>query len=226
MEALRAVFAKLGFEIDTKKVDDATKRFNDLIKRVGVTAVAMASVRTAASFMNEQIQKGSEIKVLADQFAMTTDEVQKYKFAAEQVGLTTHQMVTAFKILANHMGASTTMTGMAHSIKQFGQYGISVKDSEGKMKGMPQMLGDIAEKMQTFGNAAQRVRFANEMMGEMGFRLIPLLMQGREGVTALFKDFDKLHLAMSEKFVNAAMITGQKLKMLKQAFQVWKSEMA
>lgn len=42
----------------------------------------------------------------------------------------------------------------------------------------------------------------------------------------MFKDFDKLNLTMSEDFVNAAFITGQKLKTLKTAFQVWKSEIA
>jgi hypothetical protein len=157
---------------------------------------------------------------------MTTDEVQKYKFAAEQVGLTTQQMTTAFKLLANHMGAGSTLTGMSHAIKLFGQYGLSTRDAQGKMKGLPEMLGDVADRMSKFDNAAQRVRFANEMMGEMGFRLIPLLMNGSAAVKKLFEDFNTLNLAMREKFINTAFLTGQRVKMMKQAFQVFKSEIA
>lgn len=135
-------------------------------------------------------------------------------------------MVTAFKILANHMGASGTLTGMQHSIKMFGQYGMSTRDAQGKMKGLPEMLGDIADRMSKMDSAAQRVRFANEMMGEMGFRMIPMLMQGRQAIEAMFKDFDKLNMTMSEDFVQSAFITGQKVKTLRTAFQVWKSEIA
>lgn len=226
MEALRAVFAKLGFEIDTQKVVDASKQFDKLVDRVLSAGVAFKSLSAASGLIKEQIEAATQVKMLGQQFQLTTDEVQKYKFAAEQVGVTTQQMVTAFKTLGNHMGAGTTMTGMQHAIKMFGQYGISTKDAEGKMEGVPGMLGKIADKMKTMTNAAQRIRFANEMMGEMGFRLIPLLMNGSEGVKAFFEQFKTLNLTMSEGFINAATLTGQKLKLLKTAFNVFKSEIA
>lgn len=226
MQPLRAVFAKLGFDIETDKVVQAGKAFDALVSKVASAVFAFRAVGAASRFLNEQIKAGSEIKILADQLGMTTEEIQKYKFAADQVGLTTQQMVTAFKTLANHMGASQTLTGMSHGIKMWGQYGLSVRDAQGKMETLPNMLGKVADKMKTMDNAAQRVRLANELMGEMGFRMIPLLMQGGDAVRALFKDFDTLNLAMSEEFVKSAFVVGSRMKVLRTAFNVFKSEIA
>lgn len=172
-EALRAVFARLGFDIDTAVIQRADAAFTGLLKKVASGAAVWRSFSSSIKLVQDQIAAGTEIRVLADQFGVTTDEIQKYKWAAEQAGLSTQQMVTAFKILENHVGASATLTGMQHGIKMFGQYGLSTRDAKGELKGFPEMLGDVADKMSKMGSSAQRIRFANEMMGEMGFRLIP-----------------------------------------------------
>lgn len=86
MEALRVVFAKLGFEIETEKVSTAAKQFDSLVNRVTSAWVVFRSLSGAVKLVNDQIQQGTQIRLLADQFGMTTNEVQKYKYAADQAG--------------------------------------------------------------------------------------------------------------------------------------------
>lgn len=227
MEALRSVLAKLGFEIDTKELTQGNKKFDSFLKQIAGGWATFRAGKGAMSFLEGQAKIGSDLEFLAAQLGFTTQALQKYKYAAEQTGLTTQQFTTAMKIMQNHLGGTQTLTGMAHGIKVFGQFGINTKKAAGGgLKELPEMIGQVADKMTTFKDAAMKVRFANEMFGEMGFRLIPLLSLGSEGVKELFKDFDKLNLSMYSDFSKSSVVVRQKIHMMKTAFQVFKSELA
>lgn len=227
MEALRSVLAKLGFQIDSKELDAGNKKFNSFLSNIASGWASLRLGKGAWGFLEGQAKVGSDLQFLAAQLGFTTQELQKYKYAADQVGLSTQQFTTAMKIMQNHLGGTTTLTGMQHGIKVFGQFGVATRNaSTGKLNDLPEMIGQVADKMQTMTEPARRARLAMEMFGEMGFRLVPLLMNGRKGVQALFQDFEKLNLSMYDDYIAASTLVVQRTKMMKTAFQVFKSELA
>lgn len=215
--ALRSVLAKLGFEIDTKKLDEGDKKFDKFFKRMTAGFGAMALFRGAKGLISETLDYGTQLEVTSKQLGMSIEQLQRYQYAGDQVGLSVQQMTTAFKTLENHMGAAKTLTGMSHGIKMFGQYG-------GQIKGTTDLLEKVADKMANIKSHDSKVRFANEMMGEMGFRMIPLLEKGSKGVREFYDEFKTLELLVSEDFVKAAAEAQRKLKTLHTTFRVFKSE--
>src|SRR3990167_1423855 len=81
--------------------------------------------------------------------------------------------------------------------RQATESGKPITDLEGA-------LGDAAEKFHAMGPGPQAAAEAMKMFGRAGVELLPLLLQGKEGIASLTAEADKLGLTLTEKDVEAA----------------------
>jgi phage-related protein len=74
----------------------------------------------------------------------------------------------------------------------FGRLGISLKDSNGQMRGAADLMPQLASAFQKNTNAVTRAQIANELFGKSGAAMINLLSGGRGELEAMMAELVKL----------------------------------
>ena len=97
---------------------------------------------------------------------------------------------------------SAAMTDLsARAVNQtdaFKKWGIQTRGSTGQVLSSSALLGNVADRMAKLSTQAEKVALADELMGEAGRRLVPMLQQGSEALDAQAKAAIEAGLAMTD----------------------------
>lgn len=137
-----------------------------------------AAIRCADDFANAA---GGQ-KMLAEAVGSTVEEFSGFSAAVQLSG----------KELGNARELMGAMTGrMREALQTTGQLqggwsnlGISLIDSNGKIKSSTELLYDLADAFQKMPDGAQKSALAIELLGEQGVKMIPILNQGSAALQA------------------------------------------
>lgn len=181
------------FSTDAEKNAGISARaFNALGKGIDTVTSSVFSFKGAIglavggggllALANKSLDTADAIAKTADRLGLTTDELQRYQYAAKLTGVENEQLQTAFIFLNNQL-------------------------AEGKLpyRDINQALLDLSNRMQSAATGTDRARIATEAFGaKAGARLIPFLMQGQEGIKALGDEAERLGLVLDSKTIRAA----------------------
>lgn len=215
--ALREILARFGVEIEGKekleKFDGAVTGIVEKCKKLGEVLAGGLIAEGFGEFIHGQIEAGEEMQVMAERLGTTTDELQKFQYAAGQSGASVEEANTAFRFLNRHIGDAAT--GGAEAAKTFASLGISVRDVDGKTRPALDVLGDLAEKFSQTDDAAKQTALAVKIFGRGGVAMVPILKDGRKGLEDMGAEFEELGGGMSKEFAEQAEETGKALKRLR-----------
>jgi hypothetical protein len=156
--------------------------------RTGEQVYSMA--KQAASGM-------SEIKRLAEVAGMNTDQFQKMAYAAKMGDVDVGTLTTGMKKLSVTMDEAGKGSGAASDL--FDRIGVSVKDASGKTKSLDGIMGELADKFQSWEEGPRKIAIAVDLFGRSGERLIPHLNKGAAGIREFYQEAEKLGAVLSEK---------------------------
>ncbi len=156
----------------------ALNKVTSLLGAFGIYLSAAALV----GFAKNVVSSVGGLGELAEQLGISTDALQAYRFAAMQSSVGSEQFETTIKKLTQNIGDAAQNSDSA--IKAFQNMGIGVLDMSGKVRTTESVLGDIADRIRDAKSEAERAQIAMDTFGKSGFRLIPMLLQGREGLIA------------------------------------------
>ncbi|MFN3506213.1 MAG: phage tail tape measure protein [Allorhizobium sp.] len=91
-----------------------------------------------------------ELVKFSDRVNVNIEALQEWQFAAEQSGASAGEFQGAMETLSKNLGEVARGTGRAK--KAFDDYGLSAKDSKGKIKSADVVLGELATKFQTLND--------------------------------------------------------------------------
>ena len=97
--------------------------------------------------------------------------------------------------------------------------GVSATDAHGQIRPTEAVLLDLAEKFADMPDGADKAALAVKLFGKEGLAIIPFLNQGREGITALMEEAQRLGLVMSEDVARASEIFNDNLTRLSAIFE-------
>jgi hypothetical protein len=187
-----------------KTAKSLTAGAKELAKGLAVfTAAATAAALGVFKLVDSITTAGDEIGKAAKQFGTSTKELQEMRFAAEASGASADSLTMALKNQAKFMeeastGAVTPFTQTLQAV------GIQLNDIAA-LKSPQERFGMIGEALKNVDDEAQRVAFAMKLVGEeSGPRLIPFLLEGREGLAALGEQAQSLGVVMGEDAVAAS----------------------
>jgi hypothetical protein len=86
---------------------------------------------------------------------------------------------------------------------KFTKLGVEVKTSDGHLRGMTDVLGDVADKFKAMGPGTESTAAALELFGRNGASMLPFLLKGKEGIAELSKEAEKMGLVLSQDNVNS-----------------------
>ena len=235
--ALREVLAQFDIQVKTDRLERAAAgikgaeerlaRFGEAVRRFQINGGerAWTSLRRMAlgavavgyglsKLVTGSIAAANQLRLTADELGVTTDELQRYEFAAEATGLKTKDVTLAFRYLERSMsGISAASQG---SSKALTKLHIKATDATGKVRPLWEVLGDLSDKMQK--DPGRAVGMAMSVLGRGGAAMVPILKQGRAGLDSLKEAFDATSMGLRGDFIEAAKRAQLDLTRLKFSF--------
>lgn len=202
MTVVRELLTVLGFDLDSKGLDAAEKGFVGLIDLstkvvAGAAAIGAALVGLAFSAANV----GDEAYAASLRVGLTVEQYQRLTFAAKQSNVSAGELEGGLRQVARSADTATRKGG--ETARAYALLGVKVTDSNGKLRSSGDILIDAAEGLKNVENGSQRAAIAQTLFGRSGQRLLPLLLEGKQGIEALMERADQLGFVLSEKDAKA-----------------------
>jgi hypothetical protein len=156
----------------------------------------------------------SSLGEVSQQLGVTTKALQEYRYAATQTGIEQGEMDQALSQLTRRLGdAAMGAKAPTDALKLLG---ITVRDANGNVRDAGETIPLIAEGLKKIHSPAERAAILVDLFGKAGQKLAPLLANGAAGVNQLRDAAHRLGLVLSEKAIQDADETADKIAELKQ----------
>ena len=195
---------------------------NKLLSGVGAAAkwgVAIAGAGVAAvggmmAMANKTAEAADVIDKLSERTGINREELQRWKYAADQSGAD----ITKLEVGVKKLSETMVMAGEGSKKSQdaFSKLGISMEQL--KNSSPSEMFDTVMHKLAEMPDSAERNAIGNQMLGKSYTNMLPLLNAGADGMQELKDRADELGLVMSEDAVVANVVFGDTLADLKASF--------
>ncbi len=175
------------------KASQATKKFtNEASGALSGLAKGFAGAFTVGAFVSitkAAIDSASNLKDLSESLGLTTDELQKYTYAAKLAGVDSDKLQTAFTKLNSQIAAG-----------------------ELPYKTTGDAIQDISDRVKNATTNIERAAIVNEAFGaKLGAKLIPFLSSGSEGLKLLGEEAERLGIVINGGTIEATEKFGDQL---------------
>jgi hypothetical protein len=187
--------------ISQKFAEDQQRRYARVGKLIGA-AVAGLATGAFASWIKESIDAADAAAETAQAIGISIEAYQSLSFAASTAGVDQEGLTGA--LTKFNKTISQAAAGGKKQAAAFSDIGVSVRDANGQLKDADKVLLEVADKFQGYADGANKTALAQDLFGKSGAKLIPLLNSGKQGITELTDQAERLGLVMSAENAAAA----------------------
>jgi hypothetical protein len=185
----------------TTTLESMSQGWMAITAKIGIaTAAFYAAKRMIYDTAKEIASQNNDIERQAEVLGISTDELQKWQYAAKMSDVNIHELALGIKLLSRNLEDASQGTGDAS--KYFSMMEISVKDTTGNLRPLNEMMGDIMDKFASWEDGPRKIAIAMALFGRSGETLIPLLNRGRTGFAELSREADKLGIILNSDVIN------------------------
>ena len=199
--AFRSLNARLE---KTRKI---AKSVVGVVAKVGAAAVALGAGFVVAT--KKALEFADSIAKTADKVGLSTDALQKYRYAADLAGVSNGELDKAFDKLNKSIG-ETISDGTGAAFDAFEQLGLSSDLMSGRLRGTEPVFLAVSDALAQVDDHSQRAALAADIFGRSGTKLINLMKNGRGDIKAAGDEFERFGgvieegtLRSSEKAIDA-----------------------
>ena len=188
---------------DTKKsAGGMSKSFKDTAKAAAAMGAAAIAAVTAVGVVvfklaSQVASLGDEWDKMSKRVGLSAEVLSALSFAADRSGTSIQSLEIGFRRLAANMLDASQGIGIAKGA--FDRLGITVTDSEGKLKAQDRLLLELADTLGQMTNSTERAALAQDIFGRSGVEMLPLLAEGSKGIGALMGKAEELGEVFSGK---------------------------
>lgn len=178
---IESFFVALGFEIDTKELDDFSSKIEDAKDTVlGISKVAGIAAAAVGAFITKIGYGIDDLGDFAEAEQVAVDMVSELGHAAQLSGSDLNAVKSSISAVNKTVGEA--VLGIGRGAMTFKKLGMSAKNADGSVKSFDQILDEVSDKMQ--GLSRQEAIAMAEKLG-IDRSLIPMLLKGKEHIAAL-----------------------------------------
>lgn len=210
--ALRELFAIFDVQVNAEGLKNLETNLDTVAGKLKSVAGVFGSFFLAGQvteFIKGQIKIGEHIDDLSQRLGVNVHDLQQWQYAAVLSGVEAEAAANSLNFLNKAMGKAAE--GDKGATKAFASLGLNIRNSDGSLRGLQDVLPDVAEKFEKLGSQQERAALAQKLFGRSGQILLPLFAQGSKGLEALYAEFERLGGGMSKKFVDDAAKAGDEL---------------
>lgn len=213
---LREVLARFGISADTSQLDKADKKVSSTARSLrGLVAAAggAATLYAFGRFMTSTIAIGDELATSAERIGMTTRDLQAFRHAATMADVPVEQLQQGLGLLSRKIQDADSGEGRA----LFARLGVSTRDARGHVRGLSEMLPEIAEGFRLHIPQSERAAVAMDLFGRSGTAMVPMLSRGRAGLEDMRAELDRLGGGATAEFIAQASAADDEMNRLRLA---------
>lgn len=179
--------------------EDQEEAFASIAETIG-EAFAVDKI---LEFTAGSIEGAASLEKLSQAAGVSVENLGGLNLAFAASGLSQDDLSTSLKKLnvnlSDAAGNATSKSGEA-----FRALGISVTDSNGKIKDAGTVMGEVAEKFKDLADGPNKTALAVQLFGKAGQQLIPTLNEGKEGLDQFQKQAEAAGITLSGPAAEAA----------------------
>ncbi len=164
------------------KLGEKTAANSANIQKMGtefaVAGAAITAALTAIALKTVDVEH--EFAHMSEKTGISTEDLSSLSLAANKSGMDIEGLVHGMRFLAVQMVATAKTTGDEGGI--LGALGVKVKDTQGNLLGMNDVLFQVADKFAGMSDGALKADLAVKLFGRSGLDMIPLLNMGGKGL--------------------------------------------
>lgn len=205
--ALNLKFLLFADDQTAAGVASTEKGFDRLLKKSqalgrGMAAAGAAITGAMALSIKSAADMADEVQKASDKTGIATESLSALKFAAEQSGIGFTQLEKA--LARQSRAASEAQQGIETYADVYKELGVSVEDAEGNLKDGETLFLDTAEALSQVENASKRAALAQDIFGGAGARLLPLMLNGADGIRQMTDRARELGFTFDEEVAQKA----------------------
>ncbi|HEX5486495.1 MAG TPA: hypothetical protein VFX23_10915 [Limnobacter sp.] len=163
---------------------------------------AVTTVSAAISKLNDTFNQMDALSKNSQKFGIPVKELSALQYAADLSGVSIEKLGDGMKdLLKNSLDAASGQQSQAAAFKALG---VSVVDTNGKLKSSTQLLLDSADAISQLKDGAAKTGIVMKIFGESGRELIPLLNSGASGIRQMTDEAERLGVTMDGDAAKAA----------------------
>lgn len=159
------------------------------------SAVAIAQRLWAAGM------KASNLGEEAEQIGVSTEQLQAYRFAASQAGITSQEMDSALTSLQKAMGAAND--GNKEMIESFTKVGVKLLDARGQLRPVADILPELAAGLLKIDSTSESTAAKLSFFGKAGAKMTTVLEDIAKGNDAVIISAQKAGGIMDTDVIEA-----------------------
>lgn len=157
----------------------------------GLAGLTLAIQRT--------VSEAAGLVDLADKIGITTDALQELRFQADQNGSSAEALDGALEQFSRRIGLAATGTGELLKILQAN--GVALRDNEGNLRPLNDLLGAYADLIKNAANDQDRAVLATEAFGRAGDEMANVLRGGSAEIEQFKQRAHELNQVVGEEGV-------------------------
>jgi chromosome segregation ATPase len=193
-----------------KKLEDAGRKFQPLSTAASAVGAALIGLGMNA------VESADEISTLAQQTGLSTDEIQKFKYASELVDVELSAMTGALTKVKKNMTGHDEL---------WDKLGISVTNADGSMRNATDVFYESLEALSQIENETERDQTAMDLFGKSADSLAGIIDDGGAALKEYGQQAEDMGLILSGDTLDALNTTGDTIEQVKQQFTTSAAEL-
>lgn len=213
-------FGSVGAQ-QIKALGQQMKELGNKVQEVGrelakLSAAAAALLGVIGKLGLDAYRAADDFNTLSKQTGLTTDTLQKMKYAQDLVDVSFDTMTSSISKMEK------SMKGNEDTWKRLG---VSVKDANGNMRGTEEVLFDTLKALSQVGNETERDQLAMDIFGKSANDLAGIIDDGGEGLKKYGDEAERLGLVLSGDTLDSLNRTNDTIDEARAKFQAAKLQL-
>lgn len=212
------------FEAGSKRARQAAKsdvsaiqREFDRLKTIGSSLAGIWASSEIIAAGKRALEYASSLGEVAQQLGVSTKELQQYRYAASQAGVSQEEMDKGLAKLTRTIGEAKA--GGKAQATTFRELGVAIQDANGRVYSAGEVIPKLADALSKIKDPATRARVEVDLFGKAGQKLDTLLSGGSAAVNELRDAAQRLGVVLSDDQIQKADETADKLAAVKMVLE-------
>lgn len=183
-------------EVGNANLKGLSNQFDSIAKKT--RGLSMAGAALGGALLGNAFNAGKqadEIATLAKQYGVSTDEIQKFKYAQELVDVDMNSMLGSMQKMTKQMGSNNSA---------FQELGVSITNADGSMRDSTTVWYEVLTALGKVENETQRDILAQELFGRSAAELAGIVDDGGAALKAYGIEAEEAGVILSADGVAAA----------------------
>lgn len=193
-------------ELLGQKFEEAGKKIEGVGDKISSVGEKMAPVSAAAAGLvgglttlgYKSVTAADDLNTLSKQTGISTDELQKMKYASDLVDVSVENITGAVRKMKGNMGKDTGAAAEA-----FAQLGVSTRTASGEMRPAIDVFYETLAALSQVANETERDQLAMDLFGKSADQLAGVIDDGGAALKAYGEEAQNLGLIMSTETLTA-----------------------